>query len=209
MLGEPSGASHDPPPLTDRYDKARNRYALMAGLLLGWELVGVQFSGEPIPWLGITLASGGGAPYAVLAMLLYFAFRTALEWYQNPSLRQRDRAANLDFIAANLLGVAAIAVFAYQQLAGTQLALTFTPTTPALALLGFVAGFAVGELWRYHREGQTDSLRLIFFLFAGLAVPIGVVALLEPARPVDYLVLSLSLLAGMAFDLGIGKIIRR
>ena len=51
--------------LTDAWHKARKQYALFSGLLIGWELVGVQLAEKPLETLNVTLRTPEVAPFDI------------------------------------------------------------------------------------------------------------------------------------------------
>lgn len=77
------------PALSDHYHHARKLYGLFSGLLLLWELVGVEIQETPIENLKLRLMNPEAVPIILFFLVLYFAFRFAIEWSQCDRLRRQ------------------------------------------------------------------------------------------------------------------------
>lgn len=110
-----------PQPLTQGYRKARRAYGIVAGLLLAWELIGINLASDPVGPVPITLKSPEAAPFVLLALVIYFGVRLTLEWYQCHTARRETLPAKFDFFLAHLIGVCALSAFVIQRLIDAQL----------------------------------------------------------------------------------------
>jgi hypothetical protein len=126
------------------YDKARKAYGLASGLLLAWELIGVDFTAKPLENLNITLKSPQAIPYVLIALVAYFAFRITIEWYQAEPARRRLMASRADFAVAHIIGAAAILLYAVQAILRVQLANKIQPEKLTVFMIGWALGFATG-----------------------------------------------------------------
>jgi hypothetical protein len=75
-----SPAQAEVPHLTEAYQKAHKNYALVSGVLLAWELVGIELTPEPFENVNVKLLTPGAAPWVLFALVCYFAFRFHIEW---------------------------------------------------------------------------------------------------------------------------------
>src|SRR5436190_3140305 len=106
------------PHLTDAYHNARKSYTFAAGVMLAWELVGIEL---PESFYGMKILSPGAVPYILMVTTSYFFFRTAIEWHQTDIERRTVLAARLDYILANTIAATAFVVFAVQRTLQGQL----------------------------------------------------------------------------------------
>ena len=155
--------------LTDAYYRAHRAYGLMSGLLLAWALVGIDLTDAPVESVKVTFKTPQAAPYVLAVLVLYFGFRVSIEWFQCPPAARERRAARVDFVVAHILGVSAVLLYIAQARFRFQLATTKFGAYAAPGLFGILAAFGLAELWRYHREGQTDRLRLAVYLILAIA----------------------------------------
>lgn len=110
-----------PRPLTDGYRQARKAYGIAAGLLLAWELIGIELASDPVGPVPVKLESPEAAPLVLLALVLYFGVRLTIEWYQCHAARRQTVPAKLDFSLAHLIGASALLAFVIQRVIETQL----------------------------------------------------------------------------------------
>lgn len=103
------------PALSDHYHHARKLYGLFSGLLLLWELVGVEIQETPIENLKLRLINPEAVPIILFFLVLYFAFRFAIEWSQCDRLRRQYLASRVDFYTAHIVGLVAVAIYGFQQ----------------------------------------------------------------------------------------------
>lgn len=99
-----------PPYLSDEYHKARKQYAFFSGLLIAWTLIGIEVAEDVrlIENVNLKLRTPDVFPLILFTMVLYFAYRTAIEWYQCDAKRRHLIASIIDFRVANALGVLSI-----------------------------------------------------------------------------------------------------
>lgn len=132
-----------PQSLTEAYQKARKQYALFSGLLVAWELVGIELTKAPLANFNITLKSPQAAPYVLIALVLYFAFRITIEWLQCDRSRRTLRVSLIDFTVSHVLAVAALALYVAQRLLDLQLVDIPSDGTDFVITLGIMAGASV------------------------------------------------------------------
>lgn len=106
-----------PPHLSDEYHRARKQYALFSGLLIAWTLIGIEVAENVrlIDNLNLKLRTPDVLPLILFIMVLYFAYRTAIEWYQCDPKRRALLVSKIDFRVANLLGLLSIGTLIVDQ----------------------------------------------------------------------------------------------
>lgn len=104
--------------------------------MIAWELIGVELESNPIESFKITIKSPQAAPYVLIVLIVYFAFRTIIEWHQVDARRRRLLASRIDFGVAHAIAGAALALFAIQTLLKVQVADTSFFNARSLAALG-------------------------------------------------------------------------
>ena len=138
-------------PLSEAYQKARRQYALFSGLLIAWELIGFELPNK------VELAKGGNliikspqaAPWVLIVLLLYFAGRTTVEWYQCSEDSRGLRASLIDFRSAHVIGVFALGLYGVQKLLQVQVA-TEVSETGGVAnsiSIGLLIGLGLGTIF--------------------------------------------------------------
>ncbi len=112
------------PPLSESYQKARKSYGLFAALLLAWELIGLglEAAQEPGGIVKVTVKSPQAAPYVLLVLVLFFAFRITIEWMQCDEDRRSLFPAKIDYWASHTIGVSALLIFGIQRFFEFQVA---------------------------------------------------------------------------------------
>lgn len=183
------------PALTEHYHKARKLYALSSGLLLLWELVGIELDPTPIESLKVKLLSPEAVPTVLFLLVFYFAFRFIIEWSQCDRHRRKFLASRVDYYAANVVGLVAVSIYAFQQ-ASTIRFYDYLARFPIasqlpLILLNVVAGFLFtknvllqcGTFWtspdketRYELKLHTLRDKFVFVLLC-LALMLSVVSI--------------------------------
>jgi hypothetical protein len=103
-----------PSDITEAYHKARRSYGLFSGLLIAWELIGVEVKEAPFQNFNIILKSPNAAPYILIALVAYFAFRTTIEWYQCDPARRAMKPSRIDLSVAHFLGFFSVGLYAIQ-----------------------------------------------------------------------------------------------
>lgn len=105
------------PQLSDQYHRARKQFALFSGLLLGWVLVGVEIPAEQpiLANLNIRLLTPSAFPSILVILVIYFAYRTALEWFQLDSRRRNVLPSRIDLIGSFALGAVSIGIYVLQR----------------------------------------------------------------------------------------------
>jgi hypothetical protein len=98
--------------MSDQYHKARKQYALFSGIVIVWVLVGIRVNTEnPIESVGVSLLSPEAIPVMLLTILVYFAYRTTIEWFQCDTDRRNTTASKIDFSMAHLIGASAFGIY--------------------------------------------------------------------------------------------------
>jgi hypothetical protein len=100
--------SSEIPALSEHYAHSRRAYAGISALLIAWELIGVELETKPIENFKITIKSPQAAPYVLIVLILYFAFRTTNEWLHIDVRRRRLFPARLDFMVAHIIAATAL-----------------------------------------------------------------------------------------------------
>ena len=108
------------PALSDHYHKARKLYGLTSGLLLLWELVGIELQPNPVEYLKVKLLSPEAVPAILFLLVFYFAFRFIIEWSQCDGYRRQFLASRVDFYAAHGFGFVSVSIYAFQQALTTR-----------------------------------------------------------------------------------------
>ena len=151
MLRRPSPAELSAP----RFHKARKHYALFSGLLIAWELIGIELPEAPFATVKVSLKSPHAAPVVLLALVVYFGFRLTLEWRQCAPARREVAAPRVDFLAAHALAAAAVVLYTIQQLLDVQVAEQprYLLLAPTAFLASALNGAALRRLWFESAEG--------------------------------------------------------
>lgn len=162
------------PPFTDEYHSARKAYGLASALLLAWEFIGIKIDTTPIESINITLNKPEVLPYVLAFLTVYFSFRYAIEWFQMDPQRRVQRPSQIDFLAAQLLGFAALIVFSIQQWMNIQLVDYIATTAGDALIMGFLVSYAIDilagmmfltkKLTVHIAVAVTVSLALVFVL---------------------------------------------
>jgi hypothetical protein len=122
MSPESETVAMSPPPFGGSYAKARKAYGLSSACLLAWELIGIEIDAKPVEQFQVSLRSPQAAPYVLIALVAYFAFHFTVEWYQADTSQRRLPASIADFVAAHVIGSAAITLYGVQTLLRIQVA---------------------------------------------------------------------------------------
>lgn len=142
MTIETAPAHDSIPQLTDQYHKGRKFYTLTSGVLLAWTLVGIELAKEPLESLKVSLKNPDVTPIILVLLVLYFAYRTSVEWYQSDARRRNLRASQLDFTVTNILGIISISVYSFQEVSAVNVGAYFARYT-ALAIPSAIYLFVV------------------------------------------------------------------
>ena len=160
-------------PLSEAYQKARKQYALFAGLLIAWELVGFDIKETEY----FSVKSPQAAPFVLLALVAYFSGRTVLEWLHLDQESRKPKPSKIDFWSAHCIAGAGVGLYLIQRLLETQLADQFTGDTALVAYasaLGLVVGFIPGLAW-YLIRTETPVAPLGFSVMWAACVLISII----------------------------------
>lgn len=151
----------EPKALSTEYHKARKQLLLWAGILLIWELVGVDLSkaegaGGNVGAIITAIRSPQAVPWVLLILVAYFLFKVTVEWYQCSLSRRTMRVSKIDFFSAWILSLVAYVLYAGQALSHVQLADLLQRSIRAQSILGGLVlglgtGFVVTYVWLYRR----------------------------------------------------------
>ena len=162
-----------PDAMTDAYHKARRGYGLFSGLLIAWELIGIQVNASPFSDFNVTLKSPEAAPYILITLVGYYAFRLTVEWYQCDSSRRALKVSRIDFFIAHSLGFVAVGLYAIQRGFGLRLADQLRDSPPYWIVFGLVSSMLVLVTWRNYKRAQIGNrLFIIMLALFSIALPI-------------------------------------
>jgi hypothetical protein len=139
----------EPAALSVEYHKARKQLMLWAGVLLLWELVGVDLekakeSGGNVGAIISAIKSPQAVPWALIILVGYFLFRFTVEWNQSNQSRRLLRWAKVDFTAAWIVSLGAYALYFGQTISQVQFADLLQSSNKYQSLsAGFVGGVLV------------------------------------------------------------------
>jgi hypothetical protein len=106
----------------DPYRNARKLYVLISAVLWGWTLFGATIGAQPSRDLDLTIGSPDAVPYVLVALVLYFAVRFSLEWFQIPPENRSERFLLIDFRVCHCIGAASISAMLAKSLTQVPLA---------------------------------------------------------------------------------------
>lgn len=116
------------PKLSEEYHKAHRLFVLIAFLIIVWQYVDFRIPSEAtVLDQKVTIGHPEVIPILLFFMLIYFGFRTYVEWALCDEPCRRKRAAKLDFFVAFGLAVVASGVFIYQASSATRIAEVLSP----------------------------------------------------------------------------------
>lgn len=213
-IESPGSEQTDPPPVTAAYRAAQRQFSLFSGLLLAWELIGVEFGTKPLDNLDIRIKSPDAAPYVLLVLIIYAGFRMQVEWSQCDARRRQVPWARADFFAAWVIAILAMALYAIQTILQRQV-LSFIVVRLGVPM--FIYGAATGVLGRLvhlrhkrRRSGRTSRtqyiLFVIVFVLPGVIVLFGIRPLPDEYNTIPT---SISVFGSWCVGVGLGAILFR
>lgn len=137
-----------PEPFGSSYEKAHRAYGLTAALLLSWELIGIDLGDKPLPSIDVRLKSPQAVPWVLVVLLLYFAFKYTIEWFQATPERRGMRAAQIDFAASHSIGALSLVVLMIQLVFQIQIANQTSLPGVKTIVSGLCGGFGLWNLCR-------------------------------------------------------------
>lgn len=160
-----------PPPMSDQYNNARNKYALFSALLLAWSFLGIQIDIKGFfANVDVSLPNPEKLPILLTVLVVYYAYRSCIEWNQCDGIRRSYRSSRVDFAIAHLIGLTAILAYGVQQTipeAG-QMVVDRAPSLLILLALGLfvpygqiVQHFISKGFYKDRWYGRTPNLRYI------------------------------------------------
>lgn len=114
------------PHLSTEYYKARKSYNLFSGLLLVWGIVGININSMPAPNpsnitnLNVQFKTPGAIPYVLIFMVIFYAYRLTIEWYQSSCARRVMWQSKADFFSSHLFAFISFSIFVLQNLVDRQ-----------------------------------------------------------------------------------------
>ncbi|OGU74468.1 MAG: hypothetical protein A2V93_10310 [Ignavibacteria bacterium RBG_16_34_14] len=173
--------------MTDSYHKARKSYGLFSALLIAWELIGIKLTPEPIESLKIIIKTPEIAPYVLLILVIYFAYRFTIEWLLINEEGRKIRPARIDFYVAHGIGVISVIIIIVQAITEIQIG-TYIVHNPFKILILIFSIFIVPEFYLINifSEIRNDSVNfrrgirvLCGVAFSILIVPLFIVSINE------------------------------
>ncbi|HEY6252257.1 MAG TPA: hypothetical protein VI685_20060 [Candidatus Angelobacter sp.] len=107
------------PELTDAYRKVHKNYVLASGLLASWELIGITIQTKE-KW-GLELKSPAAVPIILFSLVIYFGYKTWIEWWQCNPERKKHLAAKWDYRIAHAIALIAMGISTVQYLLRIQI----------------------------------------------------------------------------------------
>lgn len=181
-----------PEALTEAYHKARKQFGLFSGLLIAWELIGVDL--ENFAPYEVKLKNPEAAPFVLLALVVYFAIRTGIEWHQCDEERRRRQVSRLDLALSYGLGAMSVFLCVLQDVLGIQVA-ELLLVLQFIGPTGFFWGLGGFHLARVVKSGDYWGPAVVVMALAWLVTLATTcwVAWLMGLRHVLYLAVSLLL----------------
>jgi len=99
----------EPNELSAFYHAARRSYAFHSALLILWKIAKII----PSDILNVKLPDIKALPYVLVSLVVYFAFKTTIEWRQSNQQRRNMIPSKMDFAFAHFLGIAAFTFFIF------------------------------------------------------------------------------------------------
>lgn len=135
--------------LSDSYHRARRMFALLCGILIAWEYIGIRIGGDAInnnqsvtgiaPGIGlpVTIRNPEIIPTIIFILVLYFSFRFTIEWRRSPTEIRNHLTSIIDAVVAYLIGFVAVNIFAVQRITQIRFANVLNTYSAVGAFIGF------------------------------------------------------------------------
>jgi hypothetical protein len=120
------------PPVTEAYQKAHKNYVLFSALLASWQLIGITLETKE-RW-GISFKSPNAVPLMLIALMVYFGYKTTIEWYQCEPSRREHLAALIDYRIGHSIAIIALMIAAFQYVVRAQLVDVVARHVPELSI---------------------------------------------------------------------------
>jgi hypothetical protein len=167
--------NNDIPMLTEGYEKSHRSLMLSCGLLLAWELIGVEIGDRPLSDYNIVLKSPEAVPLVLLILVLYFMFKITIEWHQCHVDRRSKVPSKIDYYFSVFLAVMALGIYFYQQLLNTQIVEIFGSNIGIDIILILISlnssFFAVYFLYCFVNSGELLCNQMLKYVLNGAAYP--------------------------------------
>lgn len=156
-------SNRDPEALSTEYHKAHKQAMLWAGILLIWELVGVDLSkaeaaGGTAGAIITAIKSPQAIPWVLVTLTVYFLFKFNIEWYQCSLARRNMRVAKVDFASAWIVSLSAFILYLGQTISRVQFAdfVQNSAITQSL-ILGFCLGALGTAEWKIFQNVRNET----------------------------------------------------
>ncbi len=106
------------PELGQHYYKSRNSLLLFSGLLLAWELIGINLEEATTSGLKVKIQNTEAIPYVILLLVIYFVFRLIVEWMQSNIIRRKLLQSRIDFVVSLIIPFLSISIYIVQKVFG-------------------------------------------------------------------------------------------
>lgn len=164
-MAEPTAEQKGPAALSDAYHKARRSLALFSGILIAWEYVGISV-GDPeagatgtLPGdVTVAIRNPEVVPVVIVLLVLFFAARLTIEWWQCDPHRRELLASRVDlFLTFGLAGFSVL-IFLLQQVFSYRLADFLTEEAMGAFILAFFMVFFAERILSVRRAtGQLSG----------------------------------------------------
>jgi hypothetical protein len=151
-ITEPKREPREPRALSTEYHKARKQLMLWSAVVFIWELVGIDLekakdAGGNFGAVIGAIKSPQAVPWALLTLVLYFAFKLRIEWRQCNPMRRKVIEAKQDYYSAFIVAFAAAALYTGQAISHVQLAnkIQSSPYKSLSLLYGAMIGFSLSS----------------------------------------------------------------
>ena len=167
---ESSKPKSEPRALSTEYHKARKQLMLWAGILLIWELVGVDLEKAKdaegnVGALVKSIKSPQAIPWVLLILVAYLLFKVTVEWYQCSADRRSLRVSRIDFFSAWIVSLVAYVLYVGQAISRVQFADLLQSSNKWQCLFtGCISGASSAGLafflwWQKERSGPSHLWR--------------------------------------------------
>jgi hypothetical protein len=95
----------------ESYKASQRNYAIFSGVLLLWEIIGVDIDSDLITIINIRIANKDAMQYVLISILVYFGLRFTIERIYIKPLKLSSGIEALDFAASHCLGGLALVIW--------------------------------------------------------------------------------------------------
>ncbi len=102
-------------PFNEHYYKSRNSLLLFSGILLAWELIGVNVESAETSGIKVSIKEVDAIPYVLFILIVYFLYRVIIEWYQSPYERRLLKQSRIDLGVTLIIPFSSMATYSIQR----------------------------------------------------------------------------------------------